>query len=219
MIEYPFDLDEKNTLQNLSDDLDDLLASITPCITDVGWNNQGLAEICVAGGFLRDMYLGVRPKDIDIFVVGHKHIGEHSVHLSRKKFVEANFFDVKEIDTNLIYPVSEGAEMCGVIELEPERLKNLRMKLPIQIIFVRWQGDILERFDFGNCKIKKLHGGPVIQHPHFIEDVTDRKFRVRRERTHWALDATVERYARIKPRYPDRSFESYESYAGQSISF
>lgn len=50
MIEYPFDLDEKNTLQNLSDDLDDLLASITPCITDVGWNNQGLAEICGASG-------------------------------------------------------------------------------------------------------------------------------------------------------------------------
>jgi len=75
--------------------------------------------------------------------------------------------------------------------------------IPIQLIFVNWKTERShERFDIGICRIS-YDGRDVSISRDFEQDSSDQVINIRRCENKWMLGATINRYLRLKKKYPD----------------
>ena len=156
-----------------------------------------LESAVIAGGALRDLDNGREIRDIDIFVRGE---GEKDLFACRERLLEAGF-EVGYYDPDKLYPVGENNEVVGYFDVHVEAVEQ-----PFQLIVVKWDtAKIVDRFDFGICKIA-FDGRDLVVHPDYTEDKAAQQFRICRERDRSQLEASVHRYARLAQKYPGWPF-------------
>jgi hypothetical protein len=161
---------------------------------------QKIQPAILAGGCLRDLHNEREVKDLDIF--GHGSGVDELVEL-HQKLVDAGF-DCAEIDTDSLYPVGDGNDLTGYIDITVEDCP------PVQVVMVDWPLDnLLERFDYGICRIQ-FDGTEVIYHTHYHADRNAQQFRLRRPREGHELSASVHRFARLTRKYEGWSFVPYD---------
>lgn len=159
----------------------------------------------IAGGALRDLDHKVRVKDIDVFVGGDK---ESDVAILHNALLAAGWL-VEDIDQTKFYPIGENNEVVGFFEAQPP-MRGASAP-PFQIIIVKWDTRrIVDRFDFGICKIAFDGGSQVIVHEDYEIDKAAKQFRICRPRDREQLVASVHRYARLSVKYPNWPFRLFK---------
>lgn len=146
----------------------------------------------IAGGALRDWYLGKEVKDVDIFVPWHPVQGPM---LDGWKPMSVEFLEEEG------YGLQRAVQ--GVWEKEVEGIK-------FQIIKVSFLGpnfvyDLMHNFDIGLCKVWGRTEGvfeaeEVYFHPDFVKDAYNRTLTVTNFET---PQSTVKRMKRLSAKYPD----------------
>lgn len=174
-----------------------------------------LPDAVMGGGCLRDLDNGRPVKDIDIFVRGSSALDLYGI---RDRLMNA-FIDCDEIDTLTMYPVGDGNDLIGFVEV-----KFPDVEYPVQVIMTSWMTDqITERFDYGICRIS-FDGEAVYRHADYAKDQRDQVFRLCRDRQGEELAASVHRYARLVQKYegwkfrPFDEFDFHNAVAAQSTS-
>lgn len=165
---------------------------------------QQIAPAVMAGGCLRDLDNGREVKDIDIFV-SDRGARANGLYALREQLIEADLA-CAEIDESKMYPVGDGNDLIGCIDMEFADCCP-----PVQIIMVACSLDrILERFDYGICRIS-FDGTVLVRHPDYIADREAKLFRLRLHRDHQQLSASVHRFARLTRKYEDWRFVPHTS--------
>jgi hypothetical protein len=156
----------------------------------------------LAGGALRDRDNGRPVKDLDIFVEGE---GSDDLMDVREKLIERGF-ECSFPNSDEMYPIAQG-EVVGFFDVSHPTLRPAGAAANVQLIVVRWSTeDIMSRFDFGICQIA-FDGTAVERTAHYLQDQEERTFTIVRERRDEALEASVERFARLSPKYPGWNFQ------------
>lgn len=154
----------------------------------------------IAGGALRDLWLGVPVKDIDIFIeCGGMDEAEGLFQKlggqPPEKEWDAGLSDVTEAG---LYP--ESMKEVILVEDYPRETKD---GLPVQLIFVNWKTHrITARFDIGICRIA-TDGTTLTVDEGFDEDVMNKALNIRRCNNKWMLGASISRIIRLLKKYPD----------------
>lgn len=151
----------------------------------------------LAGGALRDFDHGIKAKDLDIFIDTPDEGGV--IHLERaQRILSDNNLKGSVVDAT-VYAEWFGHEtpLAGVIDLELPRT------LPVQLVFGRFNPDtIFERFDFGLNQI--MFDGKVIKKTvAYNHDFRERFFRMVTNGGDNQFMRRVERFCRLKAKYPD----------------
>lgn len=125
---------------------------------------ERFGDAVVAGGYLRDRYFDIKPKDLDIFI--------HVRHMPILSFDEMAIVQQK-----IKY------EALDVVHI----IKETWSGVPVEMIFISPPDDVsimdyvLNKFDIGICKIGYSHEEGVVLHPDFIEDRDNKTVTVVRE--------------------------------------
>lgn len=153
----------------------------------------------MAGGCLRDREFGKKVKDIDIFVPVSSN-PEKDLSEVKKMLIDLGWLDVR-VDTAKTYPEGCDTRIIGVVE---GRVLNCP---PIQVVVGEWDTEkIFEHFDFGICQIS-FDGRTIRRSPDYQMDRRSRKFRIVTERSDKAFVSSINRWARLKEKYQDWTFD------------
>ena len=139
----------------------------------------------IAGGAVRDWYLGQTPRDIDIFVGDM--VPKHEFQAIGLEEIADSYIESAEHDDS----VSASAGFNGY-------------SLPVNVIWCARDTEPMDRFtrfDFGICKAA-FNGKEVILHNEFHWDVKYRIFTLRRASNPQQTMESFYRYNRLKQRYP-----------------
>ena len=152
-------------------------------------------DAVVAGGFLRDLWHGKKPKDVDIFV-NASHINQ----LQAVSFLREMGFDASVVVHQRAVEYLKFADVAWVVE------GTRHAEFPIQIIGLVKNCDTAEqvvtRLDLGLCQIGMDFTGAWWASEHFLSD-SDAKVMtvVRAESYHDRLRST-QRFNRLAKKYP-----------------
>lgn len=164
---------------------------------------QCLAEVqktfpnaVIGGGCLRDVYFGVEPKDIDIFIP-----------MTTQKEVSDFLVESNEITVHRDMPSYNGFSNSDVTRVVTVTWKNLKADdLPVELIAVEVTKDaILNRFDFGICQLT-YDGVEVKYTSRFIIDARTKCFSLVRCDNQDQFNRSLKRWERLHERYPDFIF-------------
>lgn len=159
----------------------------------------------MAGGCLRDRDNGRPVKDIDVFI---PEATAKFADLEAVRDCLTALGGSSEIMNDKVYPKGVDNHVVGVVDV-----KFVSCSVPFQLIVGDWgqsAEDLYRCFDFGICQIS--YDGRTIHRSHDYEhDVRRKEFRVVTPRSQNAMNQTVERYARLKAKYKDWTFESSSS--------
>jgi hypothetical protein len=158
--------------------------------------------VVLAGGALRDLDHGIKVKDLDVFVQCGDTMQE-AEGLNQKLGGKS----AGDPDANQWYGQSGMQEIIMVSDYDKKKkvIRNLP-DIPVQLIFVNWKvASVWKRFDYGLCQIM-YDGDKVYYTSKYVSGKTDKEFELVRCETTHALERSVERYVRWKPRYPDHRF-------------
>lgn len=142
----------------------------------------------IAGGCLRDLIIGVPPKDVDIFtdevdLRNMQRLGD----VSKGVFeFEGDYQNALEV-WNIGPPLSSSTSLQVIVNYD----EHLDPR------------EAIDRFDIGLCRVAWDLKGWVV-HSYFIEDLEEETFRVRSDRT---PASTRRRMKRFRRRYPDFYFD------------
>lgn len=148
----------------------------------------------LAGGALRDYSFGIPVKDLDIFVDGSNR-NDPILRVIAQTHPDL----VNHIDCDVTYQ-DWSTDVLGIWEMGGHATLP-----PVNLIRVR-EGTCtldtqLARFDFGICQI--AHDGNQLRVTEaYLKDRADRTFTLTDSRSARQYDRSLERFARISPRYP-----------------
>lgn len=150
-------------------------------------------KVVIAGGALRDLDHGLAPKDLDIFIgCGDAKEAEELNEALGGEPVEG---------TDQWY---QGGAMSELILVTDGPMVG---DLQSQFIFLNWDVfHIMDRFDYTLCQIM-FDGKSLIVTDDYKKDKDEKLFRVVRSGPRHAMERSVERYARWKPKFPDHHFK------------
>ena len=149
-------------------------------------------EAILAGGALRDRTFGAKVKDLDIFVHGTKDEAQDAAKMLEREGWHGVSFGYEETYT---VGVSE-AGITGIVDAEFPGAP------PVQIIFMDRQVDqLLPLFDFGINQIA-YDGTTIHRSANFIADAKAHRFRVISEVSDSQFVRIINRWARLKEKYP-----------------
>jgi len=155
----------------------------------------GIPSAIMAGGCLRDREQGVRVKDLDIFVPvstnTHEDLNSIATMLRQGGLYEVSVEPAK------MYPAGMDSQIIGIVEA---RAMNCP---PLQVIVGEWDTSrIFDRFDFGICQIS-FDGQKIQRSVDYKFDMARKTFTyVRRNDSDEAFVSSINRWARIKEKYP-----------------
>jgi hypothetical protein len=139
----------------------------------------------IAGGYLRDLYLGKTPKDIDVWLpdgeyssktlCGHRGISDSEYQRSVTGVFKDGDYEIIEVDWNRYAPLLLGGPF--------------------------WKF-VIERFDMGICQIA-WDGIDLHTTEAFKKDVENKTITYLRT---WNEDSKMSRIQRIRSKYPDWKF-------------
>lgn len=149
------------------------------------------ASPIVGGGYLRDASLGRPINDVDIFLRASDHNYELTGGL------------VKKIPCSPQTATYGRSDMHGAWNFQ----QDLEGR-PVQLILTDF--DNLEAlaytFDLGISRVT-YDGDRLFYSPDFLEDVRDRKFRIRRADNAYELERTYRRVHKLQQKYPDYTLD------------
>lgn len=169
---------------------DDVPVAWRGCLKEL---QQFWPEAVLAGGALRDRDNKVKPKDLDFFLPSHSGLVEDVAGVFNT--LKQAGWDAKRADAhNYARP-----GLIGVVDVKYPGCP------PVQIVVGKWNTATIEQeFDFGICQI--VFDGREIRRTHEY-----RSDQIRRTFTYLGLpddiSRSVDRFARIKPRYPNWLFK------------
>lgn len=155
-------------------------------------------RVHVAGGAVRDTLMGKPVKDWDIFVPNNKFTladidaamgddaHDNGIHWGPQYFKWS-----RKITGTVEYRYDDGT-LAQVVWLKPDSCAPL---------------DNLERFDWGICKAVMVRQYLVYQHPDFLQDHQDKMFRLRALENADQFAHAMDRYGRLKAKFPDYGLE------------
>lgn len=173
----------------------------------------GFGEAVIAGGALRDTLCGKDVKDVDIFIEAK--LGRDREPLTQLMLEQALGVKcpLQEVDDEYAEHFREG-ELYGVFnvtekfygspdysdigELSDPPIQIIALNMPVTL------ESVVERFDFGICKVS-TDGTVDFIHHDFAHDVDNRVFTLR------ATNRTPEQIERSKKRF-ERLSEKYQNY-------
>lgn len=143
--------------------------------------NLGLPfEPVIAGGFARDQILGVKARDIDVFLIDC----QESVSEATQTTVELlNSHYVQHTVEPKNYPTENDIPAFG----PPINFQFLQW--PVQLICTPCRNpiEVVERFDYNVCQFWLDERGDTNQiHSHLIEELVHRNMRLLHTRTPWS---------------------------------
>lgn len=137
----------------------------------------------IAGGYVRDVALGVEPKDIDVFFpAGVRHAVMQSL---RSEFTKADVPDYAA------HPYVRSV------------YKSLEYPMDIVFTNVAPVLHVFNGFDLGICKCYTDCNSPAIFHQHFLEDVRNKTITYRRDTTLHNDKLVMLHAHRLQQKYPD----------------
>lgn len=168
----------------------------------------------VAGGALRDMLMHKPVKDYDIFIPSRPVFADPDDELlyDRAEFLRSIFPKMKTIcgEGFLRYAGGRFADVVAIYDT-----KDDIDGCPIQIIAVNTPvtpAIMMERIDFGLCRV--VHDGNFCHiHPDFYHDSTSRVFTLRRSENQQQFDRSMERFRRLREKYPDFALSIPEKFS------
>lgn len=131
----------------------------------------------IAGGALRDLYIGPTPKDLDIFLPRDAQLP--------------------------VMTMAEGEQSAKFDDTVAYQFVYSGYPLPINCIFCEQQVmpmQRFQRFDFGICKIA-FDGQQIIPHDEFLWDLKSECFTLRRCDSQVGLAYSIGRYNRLRQKY------------------
>lgn len=146
--------------------------------------SSGATEALIAGGALRDLWLGGEVKDVDIFISANTIIPESFIPLLQSSNPESAIGD-RSITSQGIFCFQKNSTAFNIIRCNSLTTPQQRF----------------ERFDFGICKIAYGIDG-LITHPEFLYDIKHQQMTLRRCDSANLFIQSVKRYNRFRLKYP-----------------
>ena len=149
----------------------------------------------LAGGALRDLDHGVKVKDLDIFIA----CGDDEEAAGLNELLGGKEVEQPELQW---YPESM-REVVLVSDYDHKVNKlEVDIDIPVQFIMCNWRVDkILSRFDYAICRIG-YDGRKIFYEDDYDKDKAEKTMTLVRCKGQAALEASVERFARWRPKYP-----------------
>ena len=191
---FIWDFDMEDGLKNVSD--------IPKAWRDLfGIIREALPGTVMAGGCLRDRDIGVKVNDIDLFVPMAS--GEEKDLTAVKTILAQLGAERVEILGDKMYPQGVDNQIIGVVEA-----KFVSCPLVFQLVIGDWGSsipDLFSRFDFSICKIA-YDGRQIHRDPDYRIDRKSKLFRITSRRSRRAFEQSVQRYAKLLPKFPGWKF-------------
>jgi hypothetical protein len=155
-------------------------------------------DAVIAGGCLRDRDTGVKVKDIDVFMPAATSTENDLQTIAG--VLRREGWDVS-CHAATMYPQGMDTRVIGVLDTSYPGCP------PIQIIVGEWFTDrrLLDKFDFGICQIM-YDGRDLIKTRDYDRDFVNAQFRIVTERSDLAFVQSINRWARLKGKYPTWTF-------------
>lgn len=156
-----------------------------------------LPDAVIAGGALRDLYLGRPVKDVDLFATAPSDYWDaDALHrmLSRRsagRTYVAGYGDMTD-------------DVVEVWEWTDPKTRLVRHSTIFNLILLTETPGV-GRFDFGVCRIM-FDGQNVIATPEFHEDAANHTFTLLRSETPGQFERSVRRFERFQEKYPGWKF-------------
>ena len=167
-------------------------------------------EAVIAGGYLRDLTLGVPHVDLDIVVRAREHGDALGLESDLEHFAGFELEDSCDLTEEKLeaYRKHFGGDLVGVSTF---RVGDEKVQVVALDAFESLEGDdfaerVLDRIDFGACRIA-FDGERVIERPEARHDFVHGTFTLYRARDGAAVLNSVARFMRWRVRYPRATFE------------
>ena len=158
-------------------------------------------DALMAGGCLRDREHGVKVKDINIFVPLRQALPDLARAFAQKMRDDGWQNVAFSNDKTYGEPGNAGRPLAGIVDATYPGCPT------IQIVAGAWDMDrVLPEFDFGICQIG-FNGKKIIRTPDYGFDKARRVFRIVPKIDDRMFVRSINRWARIKERYPDWTFD------------
>lgn len=153
----------------------------------IRWTVPGSHPV-IGGGALRDHILGRPIKDIDVFV-STRDVGP---------FLVADTSLLKKINCSPMTAQYGRKDMHGAWDFQ-----QVIEGFAVQVILADFEDkrDLAHTFDLGLSRV--TFDGTLYVSPEFIQDATDKKFRIRRADNQYELERTYRRIKRLHEKYPE----------------